>query len=268
MNRPCVFGRPLALAVAGVLAAGCALEIQHELSESEANEIMVLLDQNGIVAKKLKEEGGRELTWALSVAKQDAARAARLLKENELPRPKSSGFEVFSQGGLIPTATEERAKFLQSLSGELSRTLRSIDGVLLARVHINIPEVNELTDVKDKPQPSASVLIKYRNYATAEKPPTPAPMATRQVQDLVSRAVQDLRPESVTVVMMPGLLPGSSSATVQVDFVDVVGLRMARESALQFKIMMIVVVLVIVLLTGYIISLHSRGLREAVPKRS
>ena len=256
----------VALGFCILFGAGCASEIEHELNESEANDIIVLLYENGIGATKEKEEGGREVTWKISVARQDSGRAVRILKENELPRPKTTGFEIFNQGGLIPTATEERAKLLQSISGELSRTLRSIDGVLLARVHINIPEQNDLADLKEKPLPTASVLIKYRNLSPPDRPASAPPVSKREVQDLVSRAVQDLKPEAVTVIELPGSLPGASM--VETDFVDVVGIRMSRDSKLEFQLLIGLLVMSLFVCLVYIVRLHARGLKEvAAPKR-
>ena len=121
-----------------LLLSACQVEIQHQLTEREANEILVLLERKGIPTVKNKEEGGRELTWMISVPKAHAANAAMLLKENELPRTRSPGFEIFNRGSLIPTATEERAMFLQALAGELSKTICSIDGVLDARVQASV----------------------------------------------------------------------------------------------------------------------------------
>ncbi len=259
--------RLLAVLGVAVAASACRTEIVHELAEPEANEILVLLSESGIHASKEPEEGGREITWKVIVHPQDAAQATRILQENELPRPKTTGFEIFDQGGLIPTATEERAKLLQSISGELSRTLRSIDGVLLARVHINIPETNDLADVKEKPLPTASVLIKYRNLAGPDRPPTPPPVGKREVQELVARAVQDLKPEAVAVVEVPGVLPGATTSG-ETDFVDILGLRMSRDSASTFKMAAAAGVLFILLLVAYIIWLNSRGLRDVSPRRT
>jgi type III secretion protein J len=256
----------IAAALCGLLA-GCATEIEHELSESEANDILVLLDENGISAHKDAEQGGREVTWKVVVARQDAARAVRVLKENELPRQKTTGFEIFDQGSLIPTATEERAKLLQSISGELSRTLRSIDGVLIARVHINIPEQSDLGDVKERPLPTASVLIKYRSNTAGDRPSNAPPLAKREVQELVARAIQDLKPEAVAVIEVPASLPGAGGV-VETDYVDILGLRMSKDSAGTFKAMMFVIVLFVILCVGYIIWLHARGLKEVAPKRA
>lgn len=251
-----------------VLLAGCQTEIQHGLTEKEANEILVLLERRGIATTKSREEGGREVTWKISVPKAHAANAAMLLKENELPRPREAGFEMFQRGSLIPTATEERAMFLKALSGELSRTLSSVDGVLDSRVHINIPQKDELADPGNRPKPSASVLLKYRvpaAVADSGKKPEP-PLSVEEVQALVSRAVQDLEPDNVSVVMTSAAPPGLV-ADDGPRMVDVLGIRMDRESVNAFRAILAVMVLIILGLSGYIVFSKSRELKPAPSPR-
>ncbi len=251
----------LAIAAFAALLSACSVEVQHQLTEKEANEILVLLERRGIPTQKVKEEGGRELTWTIAVPKAHAATAALLLKENELPRPRSPGFEIFNRGSLIPTATEERAMFLQALAGELSRTLSSVDGILDARVHINIPQSDDLSDKAARPEPSASVLIRYRVTPDAAK--KAAPLTEEQIQSLVARAVQDLKPSAVSVVMTPAVMPGGGVVT-QGAVVDVgFGIRMAAESVGTFRIFLMAMVLIIVALVSYVVYSRVREWRAS-----
>ncbi|HCF57292.1 MAG TPA: type III secretion protein [Myxococcales bacterium] len=246
-----------------LLLSACQVEIQHQLTEREANEILVLLERKGIPTVKNKEEGGRELTWMISVPKAHAANAAMLLKENELPRTRSPGFEIFNRGSLIPTATEERAMFLQALAGELSKTICSIDGVLDARVHINIPQTDELSDREARPQPSASVLIKYRAYTDPGEKAPPPPVTDDQIQQLVARAVQDMSPEKVSVVMTPAAMHGGLDTTGP-NLVEVLGVRMAADSVNVFRGLLAVLVLIILGQGGYIAYSKTREMRQPV----
>jgi type III secretion protein J len=51
--------------------------------------------------------------------------------------------------------------FIEALAGEVSNALNRVPRVLEARTIVMIPEVNDLTQPDKKPQPSASVFIKY-----------------------------------------------------------------------------------------------------------
>ncbi|MCE9666630.1 type III secretion protein [Myxococcus stipitatus] len=229
IRRPQAFAAPL---LALVLVTGCHIELQHDLSEADANEIYVLLSKNGINAKKEKEEGGNEVRFMITVPKTDATEAAELLKLNSLPRPMEKGLSHFAKGSMVPTATEERAMLLKAMAGEVSNALNQIDGVLEARAIVMIPENNDLTQPENKPMPSASVFIKFRP-SEGGKPPIDIP----SVKSFVATAVPELRPDAVTVLMTAALGP-KAEKTEENRQQDVLGLRMTAASASQFKMML------------------------------
>ncbi|MCX6629837.1 MAG: hypothetical protein NTW28_19640, partial [Candidatus Solibacter sp.] len=84
------------------------------------------------------------------------------------------------------------AKLLVGLSGEITRTLKSVDGVVDARVHVVLPDNSPLLDRSQWSATTASVLIKYRGKAI--------PMDENEVKSLVAKSVQGLIPDQVAVV--------------------------------------------------------------------
>jgi type III secretion protein J len=189
-----------ALALTLFLSACVTHELQSELSEQDAQEIVVVLNENGIDASAVKgasEKKGEE-KWNVVIrgGDQNLARAWRVLQENGLPRQKDKGLEdVFSNSGMIPTATEEKARLLVGISGEINRTLKSIAGVVDARVLVVMPESSPLLDRSERTLPTASVLIKYRGRDL--------PLSEEDVKKLVARAVEGLQPENVAVASSP-----------------------------------------------------------------
>jgi len=179
------------------LSACLRHELQTGLSEQDAQEIVVLLNQNGIdasVTKEASEKKGEE-KWGVAVigGDQNLARAWRVLQEYGLPRQRDKGLEdVFSSSGMIPTATEEKARLLVGISGEINRTLKSVAGVVDAHVLVVVPDSSPLLDKTERTPPTASVLIKYRGSAL--------PLTEEDVKKLVARAVEGLQPENVAVV--------------------------------------------------------------------
>jgi len=178
--------------------SGCLThELQTGLTESDAQEIVVLLNENGIDASPVKAAGEKKGTekWSVVIhgGDQNLVRAWRVLEENGLPREKDKGLEeVFANSGMIPTATEEKARLLVGISGEISRTLKSVSGVVDARVHVVLPENSPLLDKSEKVPPTASVLLKYRAPDT--------PLKEEDIKKLVARGVEGLQPENVAVV--------------------------------------------------------------------
>jgi type III secretion protein J len=189
-----------AVALAFLLASGCGREeLLHDLDERQATEVLVALEDAGVQARKTRA-GGAEAAFMVEVDTSDAGRALRALAARELPRPRPPGFgEVFSRGGLVPTAVEERALYLHALSGELARSLESIDGVVGARVHLALPEQDPLRP-GERPPPRAAVLVRCRPSAcTSVRSLEPG------IRSLVVGAADRLEPAAVAVVVAEAL---------------------------------------------------------------
>src|SRR5574341_1148336 len=148
-----------------LLLGGCAAEpLLHGLDEAQANEVLVALDEASLAGEKRPEEGA-DARWVVTVRPGDVTAARRILAERELPRPRAPGFgEVFGQGGMVPTPVEEHARYLHALSGELSRSLESLDGVVEARVHLGLPQDDPLRP-GGRPPARAAVLLRCRPAA-------------------------------------------------------------------------------------------------------
>ncbi len=180
-----------------LLTLGCLKkELVTGLNERESQEIIVLLTERGLTASRAMVAQERQApTWTVYVrgGDQSLVTAWRVLQENGLPRVPVQGLEdVFKEQGMIATETEERAKILVGLSGEMSRTLRSVKGVVDARVHFVLPDDNPLLRPEERPHPSAAVLIKFQG----DKPP----LTENEVLSLVSKGVEGLQPQDIAVV--------------------------------------------------------------------
>jgi len=235
------------LAMVAFLASGCSIELQHDLTEQDANEIYVLLEQNGISPTKQKEEGDQEPRYTIVVPKADASAAARLLREYSLPRTRFGAFEAIQKGkGMIPTQVEERAIMLLGIGGEISNALNLVDGVLDARTVVNIPQHNDLTQPDKKPLPSASVFLKYRL-----NPDGKPPLTETQVKNFVAAAVEELNPENVEVIMAQAVLPDAMTLPADQQLVDILGIRVTRATAGQLKAMLAIGGLLILSLVAF-----------------
>lgn len=192
---------PLAMISALALLPACdgQLDIVHGLDELEANHILVVLESQGVPAAKQKEEG-RIPTWAVLVPQSQSMEALRILVANRLPKPKSQGLAAVypaGSGGLIPTKTEEKAKFLLAMQGEIENMLKALPGVQDARVTVVIPEKDVVRDLEATPPPAtASVAVVYNPEDGGKKP-----IDEKKVQELVAAAVEDLKIDNVKVIM-------------------------------------------------------------------
>jgi type III secretion protein J len=170
--------------------AGCGEQtLYSKLDERQANEMVAVLRLSGIPADKVaSSEGG----FSVTAAEGDFARAVQTLRGMGLPREDFDSLgKVFKREGFVSTPLEERSRLLHALSQELSRTVSSIDGVLLARVALVLPAKHPLED-KTVPS-SASVLIKVRPGLDVEA-------LVPKIRALVVNSVEGLPYDSVTVV--------------------------------------------------------------------
>jgi type III secretion protein J len=173
--------------------AGCnETELFSRLSERQANELVAALQSAGIRSEKRTRD---TTTWAVDVSRDDFARAVDTLRAAGLPREEFETLgQVFRKEGFVSSPLEERARLIYGLSQELSNTLSTIDGVLVARVHLAVPERDALSD---KPRPaSASVMVKHR-------PGVDMGQHVGQIKAMVVNSVEGLSYDNVTVTLFP-----------------------------------------------------------------
>ena len=184
------------LSAAFLLIAGCHASLKSDLDEVQADEVILALHEAGIGADKALEGGAAsEPRYRVEVSREDVGRALAVLQARELPRLPAAGLgELFAESSLLPTATEERARYVAAVAGELTRTLESIDGVVDARVHLAVPERGSLLLDGEAPEPRASVLLRHR--AGSRAPDDAA------VRALVAGAILDIPEERVAVVRL------------------------------------------------------------------
>lgn len=191
----------LALALA---VASCSVPVAGGLDEGDANRIVVALDRANVESTK-EVDPTVEGKFRVTVQRDDAARAMVAMKGEELPRPKATGvLEAVDKGALVPSPTQEHAALVAGISGDLEKTLEGVDGILSARVHLNVPPKEPLSDTPVA-KTTASVLIEHRGA-------TP-PLTDGEIGRLVAGGVPSLKPEDVAVVMVarpaPPRAPGS-----------------------------------------------------------
>ncbi len=92
---------------------------------------------------------------------------------------------------------------LRALEGELARTIKGIDRVQAARVHLVLPERPLFS--RDKIEPSASIVLRVRGALEAQQ--------VRAIRHLIASAVNGLKPQRVSIVDEAGRLLADGSAT-------------------------------------------------------
>ncbi|HEC06799.1 MAG TPA: flagellar basal body M-ring protein FliF [Thiolapillus brandeum] len=185
----------IALAVAVVLwsqAPNYSI-LYGNLSADDLAEVAGLLDAADVPYKV--EHASGSITVPSSKVHQLRIRLAT----QGMPKGKATGYEVldketaFGQSRFL-----EKVRFQQALEGELANSIRSLDGVAEARVHLALPK--ESVFVRDRVKPEASVLLKLKGGQSLDK----AQIAG--IVHLIAASVPKMKPENVTVVDQQGRL--------------------------------------------------------------
>ncbi len=186
-------GIGVAVAACALLLSACAVPVAGGLDEDDANRIVVALDRAGVDATK-DVDPQVEAHYRISVARDDVARSLAAMQDEALPRPRPSGvLEAMGKGSLVPSEIAEHAELVTGLAGDLERTLEGVDGVLSARVHLNVSAPDPLS-TGPTPKATASVLVEHRG--------TTPPVNEGSIQRLVAGGVSGLAPADVTVVLV------------------------------------------------------------------
>jgi flagellar M-ring protein FliF len=153
------------------------------------------------IVKELERQGvPYELRNDSSIVMVPKDRVARLrmgLAEGGLPKGGGVGYEIFDKSDALGTTSfVQNINNLRALEGELARTIRGLDRVQAARVHLVMPERPLFS--RDKMEPSASIVVKVRGPLE--------PQQVRAIRHLVASAVNGLKPQRVSIVDEAGHL--------------------------------------------------------------
>ena len=156
----------------------------------EAGSITQALDAAGI-KYEVKGDGS-----TVMVQRDKVASARLMLAGKGLPTASSVGYEIFdNQSALGQTDFVQQLNMKRATEGELARTIRSLDGVTSARVHLVMPKRQLFEDEADQPSASVTIGIGARE---------PSADQVRSVQNLIAGAVPNMKPDRVTVIDQHG----------------------------------------------------------------
>ncbi len=113
------------------------------------------------------------------------------------------GFEIFNTTRLGETEADRQLRYQWALQGELTRTIRQIQEVADARIHIVLPKRSLF--VQESQNATASVLLQLNpgTQLTAGQ--------VRAIANLVATSVEGLTPENVTIVDSRGTVLNAPS---------------------------------------------------------
>ncbi len=196
-----------------------------DLTLSDSGSILKELDRQG-VPYEMKNGG-----TVVMVPRSKVARLRMKLAEDGLPKGGGVGYEIFDKSDTLgATSFVQNINHLRALEGELARTIRSIDQVEAARVHLVLPQRQLFS--REKAEPSASIVLKVRGTLQAQQ--------VRAIRHLVASAVNGLKPARISVVDESGKLLADGSGDDELTAQGADERRVAFESRMRKEVKNIV----------------------------
>jgi flagellar M-ring protein FliF len=162
-----------------------------DLSYEDSSSIIKDLERQAIPFE-LRNEGA-----VIMVPKDKVTRLRMKLAESNLPKGGGVGYEIFDKSDALGTTSfVQNINHLRALEGELARTIRAIDRIQAARVHLVLPE--RPLFAREAPEPSASIVVRVRGSLDAPQ--------IRAIRHVVASAVNGLKPQRVSIVDEAGRL--------------------------------------------------------------
>lgn len=158
-----------------------------ELSDTDSGAIVGELQSRNIPYKLTN--GGRNVL--VPTDRRDDTRIQLAMSEVLPSGP--VGFELFDESSLGLTEFTQNINKQRAMEGELARTLKAIDGVEIARVHLNLPDPSPF--ISDEKEVSASVFLKLSGRIR-----TLNQNKVAAIQNLIATAIGGLNPDAITII--------------------------------------------------------------------
>jgi flagellar M-ring protein FliF len=173
-----------------------------DLSVEDSSAIIKDLERQAI-SYEIKNDGA-----IIMAPKENIARLRMKLAEGGMPKGGGVGYEIFDKSDALgATSFIQNINHLRALEGELARTIRGIDRVQAARVHLVLPD--RPLFARDKAEATASIVLKVRGTLENQQ--------VRAIRHLVATAVNGMKPERVSVIDETGKLLADGASQSDAD---------------------------------------------------
>lgn len=175
-------------------------------------------------AKKIPYKLGEDESLLVPTEKIHDARLD--LAVSAMPSGKAVGFEVFDTSSMGRSTFSEKVNYHRALEGELARTIRHLDGVEHARVHLVTPERRAFKEM-DVAASASVVVTLHRGFELS-------PRQAQVIRQFVSGAVERLGPNQVVIIDQKGrMLAGPETGEAGSDGFEK---RLAAEQQLEQRV--------------------------------
>ncbi|WP_259049829.1 type III secretion system inner membrane ring lipoprotein SctJ [Klebsiella sp. BIGb0407] len=175
-----------------ILISGCNDEkILDNLTQEQANQVLSVLQQHNISAHK---NGNLKAGYAVTVDSVENTAALSIINQYQLPWAADVQIaHAFPDSSLVSSPGAEQARIRSLQEQRLEQSLRIIDQVVNARVHISYPYY--ANDISGKKSAShIGILISYSGEVDNN-------IFISQIKNLIKNSIDDIRYENISVVL-------------------------------------------------------------------
>lgn len=195
-----ILAASIALGTATVLWSRSAsyTALYSGMTNQDSADVVTALDQRGVPYKIDSSTG-------MVTVPADRVREIRMQLANEgLPRTNNRGFDILEEDQSLGTSNFiEQARYQRALEQELVQTIKQIQGIRDARVHLSIPK--QTSFIRNSRRPSASVMIDVAGVQH------PGDTQLSGILHLVASSVAGMEAENVSIVDQRGNLLSEQS---------------------------------------------------------
>jgi type III secretory pathway lipoprotein EscJ len=248
--------RQMVLAATMILFCGLCAACEERLallsSQQEANEIAVILEARGIQCSV--EQSRSNAAFELRVAAHELNRARQVLVQHRLPRTQMRNSKSSLFG---PSLLEARALARQQQADALSRSLRLLDGVRDARLHLAEQEPSARRDSR-----LAASLLLLVSFEDPERLEALRQKASR----LLNGGIDGLATDDLEIVLEPA--PALTNNELDWDWIGPWQVQREHASSLRFALLALLSTLLLSAAAIATLLLRARRNAKKLPSQS
>lgn len=245
-------------------ACGASHNIVSNVTERDANEIVVYLASKGIEAQKVQATSSQPGAassmemFNITVNPSREVEAMALLNRVGLPRRQGTNLlELFGQQNLVSSTFQDNIRYQAGLLEELKNTIRKIDGVIDADIQVSFPQTEQAPGTTP-PKITAAVYIKHQGILE-----DPNSHLEVKIKRLLAGSINNLEYDNVAVISDRSRL---ADITLTPDgepigpkmlqtYVSIWGMVMTKNSLGMFRLIFFSLIILLLLLSGAIVWL-------------
>lgn len=236
---------------------GRSYDVVSQISEKEANIILVLLKSKGIPATKVASStsgtAGQDEApkYVIVVPEAYMIQAIAYLNQNGFPREQGTNLlQLFAKQGLMTSDKEETIRYQAGLAQQLTNTVLMIDGVIDASVQLSFPpETSTLGTAEEKKPITAAVYVKHQGVVD-----DPNSHLENKIKRLISGSISGLDINQVTVVSDRSRFTDITLSNTEEsingkppEYVSIWSIIMNKTSAFRFRLLFFLLMTICIL---------------------